>query len=118
MLRLVVGIAIGFIGGYLYGSQRARDEARRRLAKAPEPVRQATERISGVIAGAPLPDAVKQAATRATAAFQTATDQASVTVQAATEQMAAGPDVARPSAAEVASRPMEPLPRYEPESRT
>jgi hypothetical protein len=41
MLRLMVGIALGFIGGYLYSSERARDEARRHPAHAPEPVRQA-----------------------------------------------------------------------------
>ena len=109
MLRLMVGIALGFMGGYLYGSEGARDEARRRLANAPEPVRQATERLSGAIAGAPVPDAFKQAATRATAAVQTATE-------SATHAWAPASDVARPSPAEVAGRPAEPLPRYEPEA--
>jgi Flp pilus assembly protein TadB len=106
MLRMMVGITVGFVGGYLYGSERARDEARRRLASAPGPVRQATERLSGVISGAPVPDAVKQAATRATAAVQTATERAA-------DAAAAGSTVARPSPAEVGGRPAEPLPRYE-----
>jgi hypothetical protein len=108
MLRTMVGIALGFGGGYLYGSKRARDEALRRFASAPEPVRQATERISGAIAGAPLPDAVKQAATRATAAVQTASERA-------THASAPTPQVAQPSSAEVSGRPAEPLPRYQPE---
>ena len=108
MLRSIVGIALGFVGGYLYGSERAREEARRRLANAPEPVRQATERISGVIAGAPMPDALKKTATRATAAVQSATERAA--------HAAAAPTVAQPNAAEVATRPGEPLPRIEPEA--
>ena len=49
-MRLIVGIALGFLAGYLYGSERARDEAARRLASAQEPVRRATERVSEVIA--------------------------------------------------------------------
>jgi hypothetical protein len=105
MLRLIVGIALGLIGGYLYGNERARDQARRRLANAPDPVRQATERISGVIARAPIADALKQRTAQATAA-----------VQHATARAAPAPDVVRPSAAEVATRPAEPLPRYEPEA--
>ena len=109
MLRLMVGIALGFLSGYLYGSERARDEARRRLANAPEPVRQAAERLSGTIAGAPLPNAFKQTATRATAAVQTATDKA-------THAWAPASDVIRPTPAEVAGRPAEPLPRHEPEA--
>jgi hypothetical protein len=109
MLPLMVGIALGFAGGYLYGSDRAREEARRRLAEAPEPVRRTTERISGAIAAAPVPDALKQTANRATTAVQSATGRAA---QAA----APAPEVARPSAAEVATRPAEPLPRYEPDT--
>jgi len=111
MLRMIIGITLGFVGGYLYGSERARDEARRRLASAPEPVRQATERISGVISGAPVPSAVKQAATRATAVVQTATERAA-------NASAPASRVAHPSPAEVGGRPDEPLPRYEPESPT
>jgi hypothetical protein len=109
MLRFMLGIAVGFLSGYLYGSERAREEAGRRLANAPEPVRRATKRVGGVVAGAPLPDTLKQAATRATATVQTATEQAAQAVGPA-------PDIARPTAAEVAGRPAEPLPRNEPES--
>jgi hypothetical protein len=109
MLRFIVGMALGFLSGYLYGSERARDEARRRLANAPEPVRRATERVSGAIASAPLPETVKQTASRATASIQTAVQQ---TGQGGTP----APNVARPTAVEVAGRPAEPLPRIEPES--
>ena len=108
-MRFIVGIALGFVSGYLYGSERARDEARRRLANAPEPVRRATERISGAIAAAPLPETVKQTATRASATIQAAAQQAG-------QAGSPAPDVARPTAADVAGRPAEPLPRIEPES--
>ena len=96
-MRMLLGIALGFVAGYLYGSERARDEALRRFSNAPEPVRQATERISGAITGAPIPDAVKQAATRATDAVQTATERAThASMQAA--------DTAQSDAAEVINR--------------
>jgi hypothetical protein len=108
MLRMLVGMALGFMAGYLYSSERARDEARRRFANAQEPVRQATERISGAIAGAPIPDPMKQAATRATAAVQTLTERAA-------QASAPSPGVAQPAPGEVSGRPAEPLPRYEPE---
>jgi hypothetical protein len=73
MLRLVFGLAIGFLAGYLYGSERARDEARRRLSTAPEPLRRATgtvasaagggaQRLAGAVAAAPAPAVVKQVA--------------------------------------------------------
>jgi hypothetical protein len=107
MLRLMFGVVVGFVAGYLYGSERAREEARRRLASAPEPVRQVTERMSGAIAGAPVPDALKNTATRATAAIQTVTERAA---------QAAGPapEILKPTPNEVAGRPAEPLPRNEP----
>jgi hypothetical protein len=98
MFGTLLGLALGFVGGYLYGSERAREEVRRRLASAPEPVRQATERISGAVAGTPMVDALKQTASGASAPAQPT------------------PDVARPSAAEVAGRPAEPLPRQDPEA--
>jgi hypothetical protein len=109
MLRLILGLALGFLSGYLYGSERARDEARRRLAKAPEPVRHVTERVSGAIAGAPVPDALKQTATRATATIQRATERAAHTAAPASE-------VVQPTPADIAGRPSEPLPRTEPEA--
>jgi hypothetical protein len=108
MLRMMLAMALGFAGGYLYGSERARDEARRRFANAQEPVRMATERISGTIAGAPIPDSMKQAGTRATAAVQTAAERVA-------QASAPTPQVAQPRPSEVSGRPEEPLPRYEPE---
>jgi hypothetical protein len=70
MLRVLFGIAVGFAIGYLYGSERAREETQRLFASAPEPVRQATGRVSDAIAGSPVPDAFKQAAARATSVVQ------------------------------------------------
>jgi hypothetical protein len=109
MLRSLMGVAVGFVCGYLYGSERAREEVRRRLKNAPEPVRQATERISGAVAGAPIPDALKQTASRGTAAAHT-------TTQGLTQASAPTPGVARPTAAEVAGRPAEPLPCQQPDA--
>jgi hypothetical protein len=76
MLRVLLGIAIGFVIGYLYGSDRAREETQRLFASAPEPVRQATGRVSDAIAGTPVPDAFKQAAARATSAVQAGSERA------------------------------------------
>ena len=110
MLQTILGIALGFVCGYLFGSERARDEASRRFASAQEPMRQATdamrqasERISGTLAGGP--DAVKQAATRASAAVQTTAERATHT--ASTQH----PDVPNPS--EVANRLRDSLPSDE-----
>ena len=103
MLSFIVGIALGFAGGYFYGSERARAEAQRRFAAIPEPMRRTTERISDAIDKAPVPDAVKQTASRATAAVQSGTERAA---QAVTPPST----VARPSASEVSGRPSEPLP--------
>ena len=120
MLDFAFAIAAGFAGGYVYGSERARQEARRRLSAAPEPLRRATQgmasaagssaqRLAGVVSTAPVPDRLKQAASGATSTAQTAAEQAG---QAVTP----GPEIARPSAGEVATRPAEPLPRVEPEA--
>jgi hypothetical protein len=76
MLRLFVGIGLGFVAGYLYGSERAREETRRFVASAPEPVRQATARVSDAIDRAPLPDSVKQATARASTVVQAGTERA------------------------------------------
>lgn len=120
MWQWLIGMAAGFAAGYLYGSDRAREEARRRLAAAPEPVRRATQtvasaasggaqRVAGAVSSAPVPEPVKQAATRATGAVQAAAGQAG-------RSIAPEPEIARPTAAEVAGRPAEPLPRIEPET--
>jgi hypothetical protein len=107
MLQLIVGIALGFLGGYLYGSERARDEAARRLASAQEPVRRATERVSEAIASSPLPETVKQTASRATAGIETATQQAGP--GSADAQDAAGRAVD-----EISTRLSEPLSEVDP----
>jgi hypothetical protein len=107
MLQLMLGLALGFVSGYLYGSERARNEVRRRLANAPEPVRQVTERVSGAFAETPVSDTLKQAATRATATIERATERAAETAGAASE-------LVQQTAAETAARPGEPLPRPQP----
>ena len=120
MLQMLVGAAIGAAAGYLYGSEQGRQEARRRLAKAPEPVRRATqaaaaalgtgaERAVGTLANAPMPQPVRQAAQRAGAAVQAGAQQAGA--------MAAGaPTIVLPTETEIASRPDAPLPALHPES--
>jgi len=68
MLRMILGIALGFACGYLMGSERAREEAYRRFSNAPEPVRQVTDRISGAMGGTStsrVNDAVQVASDRA-----------------------------------------------------
>src|ERR671932_2735439 len=103
MLGFVFGMAAGFLAGYLCGSERAREEARRRLSAAPEPLRRATQsvasatggsaqRLAGVVSTAPVPDRLKQAASRATSTVQTAAEQAG---QAVTP----GPEITHPSPA-------------------
>ena len=109
MLRVILGIALGFVAGYFYGSERARDETRRLFASAPEPVRQATGRVSDAIASAPVPDALKQAATRATAAVQAGTERAA---QAAGSTV----DAAATSPSEVVSDLADSLPRPDSEA--
>ena len=108
MLRLLVGLVFGFGFGYLYGSERARAEAQRRVSAMPEPVRRTTEGMARAIENAPVPDAVKQTTQRAAAAVQTAVDRAAAQVSPSL--------VAIPTAAEIAGRPDDPLPRMEPES--
>jgi hypothetical protein len=109
MLQFMVGIAFGFLSGYLYGSDRARDEARRRLANVQEPVLRATDHVSEAIASAPIPDTVKQTAGRATAGFKNATQQA-------TQRTADLPDAAQRAATEAADRLSDPLSQIDPES--
>ena len=109
MLGFVFGAAAGFMAGYMYGSERAREQARQRLSTAPEPLRRAGQTVASALATAPVPGGVKQAATRATSSLQTGAERAE-------QMLGGGPEIARPSAAEVAGRPTEPLPRIEPES--
>jgi hypothetical protein len=81
----MVGIALGFLGGYLYGSERVREEASHRLANAPEPVRRASERESEVVASVPLPEALKATASRATAGVKSVAVQATQAVTQAAD---------------------------------
>jgi hypothetical protein len=108
MLRMMLGMALGFVVGYLYGSERAREETRRLFANAPEPVRQATARVSDAIAAAPVPDAVKQATTRASAAVQEGTERAA---RAAASSL----DASQARATEVVDELADSLPRDRPE---
>jgi hypothetical protein len=108
MLRIAVGMALGFVVGYLYGSERAREEARRQFASAPERVRQATGRVSDAIAGAPVPDSFKQAATRATTAVQSGTERA-------TQAAASTLNASQTSASEVVGGLVDSLPREDTE---
>ncbi len=86
MLRSVLGVAAGILAAWLYRSERAREEVRRRLAAGPGSLRQATEavvsttagqvaRAAGVVAEAPVPallkDTVSRAATTVRAAAET-----------------------------------------------
>jgi len=77
-MKMLLGLGIGFVAGWLYGSERARSEAQRRLAAAPQSMQQArqtvaaaassgAERVSGLIDATPLPPQVKDTAKGVTA---------------------------------------------------
>ena len=79
-MKFTFGILIGAAGMWLYGSERARNEARRRLESAPERLQQlrpaaaagisrGAQRLSEMIDASPVPDPVKSAA--GDAAFNT-----------------------------------------------
>ncbi|MBV9322956.1 MAG: hypothetical protein JO352_04090 [Chloroflexi bacterium] len=79
-MKFVLGIIVGVAGLWLYRSDRARNEARRRLESAPERLQQlrpaaaagisrGAQRLSEMIDAAPVPDRVKSAA--GDAAFNT-----------------------------------------------
>jgi hypothetical protein len=106
---MMLGMALGFAVGYLYGSERAREETRRLFANAPEPVRQATTRVSDAIAAAPVPDVVKQATTRASTAVQEGTERAA---RAAASSL----DASQARASEVVDELADSLPRDRPEA--
>jgi hypothetical protein len=76
-MKMLLATGVGFLAGWLYGSERARSEAQRRWSTAPQSVQQArqsvasvattgAERLSGLIDSAPLPPQVKDAAGRVT----------------------------------------------------
>jgi hypothetical protein len=84
-MKMLFAAGIGFVAGWLYGSERARAEAQRRLAAAPQSVQQArqtvasaassgAERVSGLIDASPLPPQVKDTASRVTSRVRTAAE--------------------------------------------
>jgi hypothetical protein len=95
-MKFLVGVALGSLAMWAYRSGKMQSLA----SSAPEPMQQAynttAERINQAVAN----DQVRQIAS---------------TIQDKV-QRANAPQIVRPSAAEVAGRPSEPLPRYEPES--
>jgi hypothetical protein len=81
-MKMLFAASVGFLAGWLCGSERARAEAQRRLAAAPQSVQQArqsvasvastgAERVTGLIDAAPLPPQVKDRASRLTSRVQT-----------------------------------------------
>lgn len=120
MLQMLIGSVIGALAGYLYGSERGREEARRRFASAPEPVRRMTQtaasaagtgaqRAAEALSSAPVPDQVKEVARRTGAAVQTA-------AQRTGQVASAGPGIVLPTETETATRPSEPLPTQHPQA--
>ncbi len=84
-MKMLLGIVLGGLVGWLYGSERAREEAQRRLSAAPASLHQVrqsvasaaaggAQRVGGAIDAAPLPPQVKDAASRATSTVQTAAE--------------------------------------------
>jgi hypothetical protein len=97
-MKVVIGAAAGVLAAWLYRSQRAREEVRRRFSTAPEPVRRATQSVMSAAAGqaeraaaaldaSPLPRPVKETVSRATTTVRAAAEKAS-------DAMAAAPDAA------------------------
>ena len=81
-MKMLFAASVGFLAGWLFGSERARAEAQRRLAAAPQSMQQArqsvasvastgAERVTGLIDAAPLPPQVKDRASRLTSRVQT-----------------------------------------------
>ena len=94
-MKFLLGVVFGALGMWAYQGGKLQ----RILGGAPEPVQQAFSSTSERIGQAVNTDQVRQVAS---------------TVQD-TVQHAGTPQIATPSAAEVAGRPAEPLPRSEPE---
>jgi len=79
LLNITAGAVVGFLLVWLYQSERVRDEAQRRLATAPESLRQAAtsakaasagqiERAAQAVDAAPVPQSLRDTLTRATIA--------------------------------------------------
>jgi hypothetical protein len=95
VMRFFIGVAFGALAMWAYRSGKVQSLA----SSAPEPVQQAYNRTAERINQVATNDQVRQIAS---------------TVQDKV-QRANAPQIVMPSAAEVAGRPSEPLPRYEPE---
>jgi hypothetical protein len=78
-MRVLLGVVVGILLMWLYQSRRVREEAQRRLATAPEPLRQAAtsakaasagqlERVAQAFDAAPVPQPLRGAVGRATTA--------------------------------------------------
>ena len=78
-MRVLLGAVVGVLLMWLYHSRRVREEAQRRLATAPEPLRQAAtsakaasaaqlERVAQAFDAAPVPQPVRDTLGRATTA--------------------------------------------------
>jgi hypothetical protein len=94
-MKFLFGVVFGALGMWAYQSGKLQSF----LGGAPEPVQQAFKSTSERVGQAVNSDQVRQVAS---------------TVQEKVQQ-AGAPQIATPSAAEVAGRPSEPLPRNEPE---
>jgi hypothetical protein len=94
-MKFLLGVVFGALGMWAYQGGKLQGI----LGRAPEPVQQAFTSTSERIGQAVNSDQVRQVAS---------------TVQDKVQQVGA-PQIATPSATEVAGRPSEPLPRIEPE---
>ncbi len=75
-VKLLIGVVLGALAAWLYGSERARKEVRQRIAAAPESLQQVkqtaasvaatgAQRVAEAIDSAPLPEQVKDTASGA-----------------------------------------------------
>jgi len=94
-MKFLLGVTVGALGLWAYQGGKLQ----RLMGSAPEPVQQAFNTAGDRVGQAVNSDQVRQVASM---------------VQDKVQQPAASP-IVRPTAAEVATRPSEPLPRSEPE---
>ena|SRR6187401_3474237 len=105
-MRVLLGAVVGMLLMWLYQSRRVREEAQRRLATAPEPLRQAAtsakaasagqlERVAQAFDAASVPQPLKGAVGRATTAARSTAEKlggSPTTDQAATASDQEVPD--------------------------
>jgi hypothetical protein len=94
-MKFLFGVGFGVLGMWAYHSGKLQSV----MSSAPEPMQQAFNSTADRINQVANSDQLRQVAS---------------TVQDKVQQ-ANAPQIARPTPAEVAGRPSEPLPRYEPE---